>query len=84
MESHFRISFVFQLFFHWNESSSIKGTIKYFNRKFASVGGQIIKTVKYADDRVLMDKEETVLQGMIDKLIETSRYYGIEINVEKK
>ena len=30
-------------------------------------GGQIIQTVKYADDLVLMAKEETVLQGMIDK-----------------
>ena len=30
-----------------------------------------------------MAKEETVLQGMIDKLIETGRYYGMEINVEK-
>jgi len=47
------------------------------------VGGQIIKTVKYADDLVLMAKEETVLQGMIDKLIETGRYYGVEINVGK-
>jgi len=36
-------------------------------------GGQIIQTVKYADDLVLMAKEETVLQGMIDKLIETGR-----------
>ena len=34
-------------------------------------GGQIIQTVKYADEIVLMSKEETVLQGMIDKLIET-------------
>jgi len=37
------------------------------------VGGQIIQTVKYADDIVLMAKEETVLQGMIDKFIETGR-----------
>jgi len=44
---------------------------------------QIIQTVKYADDLVLMAKEETVLQDMIDKLIETGRYYGLEINVEK-
>jgi len=35
-----------------------------------NIGGQIIQTVKYADDLVLMAKEETVLQGMIDKLIE--------------
>ena len=47
------------------------------------VGGQTIQTVKYADDLVLMAKEETVLQGMIDKLIETGRYYGMEMNVEK-
>ena len=37
------------------------------------IGGQIIQTVKYADDHVLMAKEETVLQGMIDKLTETGR-----------
>jgi len=30
-----------------------------------NIGGQIIETVKYADDRVLMAKEEIVLQGMI-------------------
>ena len=39
--------------------------------------------MKYADDLVLMAKEETVLQGMIDKLIGTGRYYGMEMNVEK-
>ena len=43
----------------------------------------IIQTVKYAADLVLMAKEETVLQGMIDKLIECGRYYGMEMNVEK-
>jgi hypothetical protein len=46
-------------------------------------GGNIINTVKYADDLVLLAKEETVLQDMIDKLIEIGRYYGIEINAEK-
>ena len=49
-----------------------------------NIGGQIIQTVKYADERVLMAKEETVLQGMTDKLIETGRYYGMEMNVEKQ
>src|SRR5215469_12985860 len=48
-----------------------------------NIGGQIIQTVKYADDFVLMAKEETVLQGMIDKLIEIGRCYGMEMNVEK-
>jgi len=39
--------------------------------------------VKYADDLVLMAKEETVLQGMIDKLIEIGRCCGTEMNMGK-
>jgi hypothetical protein len=48
-----------------------------------NIGGQIIQNVKYADDLALMAKEETVLQGMIDKLIVIGRCYGMEMNVEK-
>jgi hypothetical protein len=47
------------------------------------IGGKIIQTVKYEDDLVLMAKKETVLQGMIDKLTEIGRCYGMEMNVEK-
>ena len=47
------------------------------------IGGQIIHTVKYADDLVLLAKEKKVLQDMIDKLIEIGRCYGMELNVEK-
>ena len=47
------------------------------------IGGQIIHTVKYADDLVLLAKEEKVLQDMMDKLIEIGRCYGMELNVEK-
>jgi hypothetical protein len=39
-----------------------------------NIAGKIIQTVKYADDLALMAKEETVLQGMIDKLIGTVIY----------
>jgi len=39
-----------------------------------NIGGKIIQTGKYADDLVLMAKEETVLQGMIEKLIEIGRW----------
>ena len=39
--------------------------------------------MKYADDLVLMAKEETVLQGMINKLTEIGRCYGFKMNVEK-
>jgi hypothetical protein len=48
-----------------------------------TIGGQVIRTVKYADDLVLLAKEETVLQGMVDRLIETGISYGMEMNVEK-
>jgi ribosome-interacting GTPase 1 len=48
-----------------------------------NIGGQIIQNVKYADDLTLMPKEETALQGMIGKLIEIVRCYGIEMNVDK-
>jgi hypothetical protein len=39
--------------------------------------------VKYADDLVLLAKEETVLQSMIERLTEIGRRYGMEMNVEK-
>jgi hypothetical protein len=41
----------------------------------------VIRTVKYADDLMPLTKEETVLQGMIDGLIEIGRCYGMEMNV---
>jgi hypothetical protein len=46
------------------------------------IWGQIIHTVKYADDLVLLAKEEEVLQDIIYKLIEIGRCYGLEMNVE--
>ena len=45
--------------------------------------GQAINGLKYPDDLVLLDKEETVLQGIIERLIEIGRCYGMEMNVEK-
>jgi hypothetical protein len=38
--------------------------------------------VKYADDFVLLAKEETALQGMMHRLTEIGRCYGMEINKE--
>ena len=48
-----------------------------------NIGGQIIQTVKYADDLVLMAKEEKVLQDMIDTLTEIERCCGMEMNMAK-
>jgi hypothetical protein len=46
------------------------------------IGGQIINIVKYADDLVLLAKEDMVLQDIFDKLIEIGIRYGMEMNVE--
>jgi len=58
-----------------------KGALKGFGD--FKIGGQIIHTVKYADDLVLLAKEEKALQDLIDKLIEIGGCYGMEMNVEK-
>jgi len=47
------------------------------------IGGQVIRPVKYADDRVILTKKQTVLQGVIDRLIETGKFCGLEMYVEK-
>ena len=38
--------------------------------------------MKYADDLVLLAKEEAVLQGMIERLTEIGISYGMEMNAE--
>jgi hypothetical protein len=48
------------------------------------IGGQIIHTIKYADDFMLVAKEEKMLQHMIDILIEIGRCYGTEMWKKKK
>jgi hypothetical protein len=48
------------------------------------IGEKIIHTVKYADDLVLLAKEEKVLQDVIDKLIEIAGCYGMKMNVKKQ
>jgi hypothetical protein len=45
--------------------------------------GKAIRTAKYADDLVLLAREEKVLQGVVDRLSEIGRRYGMEINMEK-
>ena len=44
---------------------------------------QEIRTVKYESNLVLFVKEETVLQGKIDRLIEIAKCCGMEMNAEK-
>ena len=46
------------------------------------IGRQVIRTEKCVEDLVLLPKEEAVLQGVIERLIETARYYGMTKNTE--
>jgi hypothetical protein len=42
---------------------------------------QIIRTVKYADELLLLTKEETLLHGVTDRRIEIDRCCGMEMNL---
>jgi hypothetical protein len=53
----------------------LKGLINF------ETGGHVTRGVKYADDLVLLAKEDTILQGMSDRLTEIVRCYGIEMSV---
>jgi hypothetical protein len=56
---------------------------RHFRKLLLLLGGQIIHTVKYADDLVLLAKEEKVLQDKIDKQTEIGRCYGMEKKKKK-
>ena len=59
---------------------------KYLNKEVLEgfgdlkIGGQVIHSMKYVDDFVLLSKEEMMLQCMIGRLIEIRRGYGMEMN----
>jgi Reverse transcriptase (RNA-dependent DNA polymerase). len=67
------------ILFHLYSEYLTKEALEWF-RSFKI--GQMIRTVKYADDLVLLTKEETLLQGVIDRRIEIARCFGMEMNVE--
>jgi hypothetical protein len=45
--------------------------------------GQVTRTMKYADNLVLLSEEEEVLQGTTERLIDTGICYGVERNLLK-
>jgi hypothetical protein len=47
------------------------------------IGGQVIHTVKYADDLVLLANEKIILQGITDSLVGIRRCCGVGMCVEK-
>jgi hypothetical protein len=59
------------LYSEWHTKEALEGLENF------RIEGQIINTLKYADGLVLLAKEETVIQGMFDKLTEVGRCYGM-------
>jgi len=47
------------------------------------IGGHVIHTVRYAGDLVQLIKNEMMLLGVTDRLLEMGRCCGMEMNVEK-
>ena len=65
----------------------VNDSVQLLRRIFSTVFGnfeigQVIRALKYANGLVLLTKRDTVLQDMIDKLIEIRSFYGMEVNVE--
>jgi hypothetical protein len=68
---------LFNVYSEYHTNETLEGLTDF------KIGGQVIHSVKYADDILLLAKEETVLQGMIDRLTEIGRRYGMEMKWEK-
>lgn len=68
---------LFNLYGEWLAKEALDGTGDF------KIGGRVITTIKYADDLVVLAKEEKELQNMMDKLVERGREYGMKINIEK-
>jgi hypothetical protein len=68
---------LFNLYSEYLTKEALEGTGDF------KIGRQVIRAVKYADDLVLLAREEKVVPGMVDRLIEIGRCNGLEMNVEK-
>jgi len=47
------------------------------------IAGKEFRTVGYSDEFVLLVREESVIQGIINTITEIGWCYGIEMNMEK-
>ena len=68
---------LFNIYGEWLMNEALEGMGDF------KVGGRIINNIKYADDVVLMAKDEKELQRMLDRLVETGNRYGMKINADK-
>ena len=49
----------------------------------SKIGGRVINKVRFEDDRVIIVKTQEELQDMLNRLVDTGRKNGIEINIDK-
>jgi hypothetical protein len=62
----------------------IEYSTKEYHEVFEDVKiGQVMCTVKYADDLLLLTKEEAMLRGVTDRLTETGKCYRVEKKKKK-
>ena len=47
------------------------------------IGGKIINKVRFADDTANIAKTQEELQDMVNRLVDTRRKHGMEINIDK-
>jgi len=67
---------LFNLYIEYLTKDSLEGFADFKIR-------QVICNVKYADNLVLLDTDDAVLQGMTKRLTEIGRCYKMDINVDK-
>ena len=46
-------------------------------------GGRIVIKVRFADDTAIIAKTQEELQYLVNRLVDTGRKYGMEINLDK-
>jgi len=59
-----------------NELCASHGIFTFPWQRDFKIRGKIIRTVKYPDDFVILSKEETVLGGVIGRVVEVGRICG--------
>ena len=47
------------------------------------IGGRIINKVRFVDDKAIIAKTQEELQDMVNRLVDTERKCGMEININK-
>jgi Reverse transcriptase (RNA-dependent DNA polymerase). len=47
------------------------------------IGGRIINKIRFVDDTAIIDKTPEELQDMVNRLVDTGRKYGMQINIDK-